>query len=241
MTTTYGGVTVKLMIERIAAEGKIVQEYIGTLNGGAANQTLYTRNFPITTDAGVATDDETLVDVFTNDGTLGSWTEYLDDGSDFQIVGATGAVTIQAAENQAGNVGERISISYYTKAEVGAAQNVEVRSEAELTTVHRLSSVAPQEIKEGPVEVSGTIGALYVSRDTFGKFMGQRDFYKTLADFSLYIHLDAPEGVIAGSSPYVKVANTKFGGGSLTVELGSILANNITFKGLAVSIGTNPA
>ena len=40
-------------------------------------------------DSGVAyTDAETEVDVFTDNGTPGSWTEYLDDGSDFTILGA---------------------------------------------------------------------------------------------------------------------------------------------------------
>jgi hypothetical protein len=102
-----------------------------------------------------------------------------------------------------------------------------------------LGSTDPQEIKEGNIAISGEIGQLYASRDLFGKMLGQRDFYKKLAEFSYYIYLDAPEGVIQTGSPYIKVANTKFGGsGSLSVDTGTITALNVGFKGLAVSIGT---
>jgi hypothetical protein len=222
---TYHGTTVKLVIERLTAEGKIAQEYIGTLSGGAVDQTFYTKNFPITTGAGVTTDAETEVDVFTNDGTLGSWSEYLDDGSDFEITGATGAVLIKAAENQGGNAGERISISYYTTAEVAVGQSAEVNWEGDLTDIHKLGSVLPQELKEGPVTIGGTIGQLYA---------------KKLADFSFYIYLDAPEGVIQSGSPYIKVANTKFGGGSLSVDVAGITALNVDYKGLALSQGLYP-
>ena len=64
---TYHGTTVKLVIENLTAEGKIQKEYIGTLDGGAADITFYTKNFPITTGAGVTTDTETEVDVFTDE------------------------------------------------------------------------------------------------------------------------------------------------------------------------------
>ena len=60
---TYHGVTAKVYWQRIAAEGKIIQEYIGTLDGSTNEQVLYTKSFPLTTNAGVATDLETEVDV----------------------------------------------------------------------------------------------------------------------------------------------------------------------------------
>ena len=229
----------KLVIERLAAEGKIQKEYIGTLNGLDADQEFYTHNFPITDDAGVTTDDEAEVDVFTDDGVPdGSPTEYEDDGSDFTIIGLTGEVTILAAENAAVNEGERISISYYTTAEVGEGQNASVDFDGGLEDTHKLGSRLPREIKEGPISISGSIGQLYPNRDLFGKFIGESDFYKKLAEFSFYIYLDAPEGVIQTGSPYIKVAKTKFGGGSLSVDLGSIVALDVTYRGLAVSTGT---
>ncbi|MHA1286256.1 MAG: hypothetical protein ACTSPB_02510 [Candidatus Thorarchaeota archaeon] len=239
--TTYHGATVKLIIERLLDEGKIEKEYIGTLDGSGLDIDFYTHNFPITTEIGVTTDDETDVDVFTDDGTPGSWTEYEDDGSDFEIVGATGKVTIKADENQASNAGERISISYYTTAEVGEGQNASVDFDGGLEETHKLGSRNPQEIKEGPITISGTIGQLFCDQHLFGKFLGESDFYKKLADFSFYIYLDAPEGVIADGSPYIKVANAKFGGGSLTVDLGAIAALDVNYRGLAVSTGTYSA
>ena len=309
---TYAGATVKLVIERLLAEGKIQKEFIGVLSGGAVNQDFYTKNFPITHDAGEAggvtgevvanaptdtifktdlpstVDDyyvgmtlrftsgalspwemrvisdyigatkqitvasafsaapsvgdafivEPSVDVFTDDETPGSWTEYVEDGTDYVIESLTGKVTVLADENQAGNAGERISISYYTKAEVAVGQNADVNWDGDLTDIHKLGSVMPQELKEGLVTIGGTIGQLYASRDLLGKVIGRSDFYKKLADFSLYIYLDAPEGEIQTGSPYIKVANTKFGGSSLSTAIGAITALDVTYKGLAVSEGT---
>lgn len=311
--TTYHGATVKLVIERLAAEGKIQKEYIGTLNGLAADQSFYAHNFPITGGAGepggvtgavvanaptssvFKTDlpstvedyykDMTLrftsgtlsdelsiitayaqstkqitvspafsvapsitdafivepsVDVFTDDGVPdGSPTEYLEDGTDY-ILGdsSKSKVTILAAENQAGNEGERISISYYTTAEVGEGQNATVDFDGGLEDQHKLGSRLPQKITEGLITIGGSVGQLHCDQSLFGKFLGQSDFYKKLADFSFYIYLDAPEGVIQTGSPYIKVANTKFGGGSLSVDLGAIVALDVTYKGLAISSGT---
>lgn len=309
---TYHGATVKLVIERLLAEGKIQKEYIGTLNGLGVDQVFYAHNFPITGGAGepggvtgavvanaptetvfktnllstvedyykdmtlrftdgdlvgelsiitayaqatkqitVASgfsvaptvDDafiiEPSVDVFTDDGIPdGSPTEYLEDGTDYFINGLTGKVTILAAENQGDNEGERISISYYTTAEVGEGQNASVDFDGGLEETHKLGSRLPREIKEGPITISGSIGQLFCDQHLFGKFLGESDFYKKLAEFSFYIYLDAPEGVIQTDSPYIKVAKTKFGGGSLTVDLGAIAALDVTFKGLAISTGT---
>lgn len=233
--TTYHGATVKLVIERLETEGKIAKEFIGATDGLGGAATFYTRNFPITDNAGVTTDDETEVDVFKRVAGTTSWTELSDIGDEFTITGATGEVVIAAGVNDAVY---QISISYYTTAEVGEGQNASVDFDGGLEETHKLGSRDPWEIKEGPISISGSIGQLYPNRDLFGKYIGESDFYKKLADFSFYIYLDAPEGVIADGSPYIKVANAKFGGGSLSVDLGSIVALDVTYKGLAVSSGT---
>ena len=231
--TTYHGATVKLVIERLADEGKIAKEYLGAIDGLGGAATFYTKNFPITTDAGVITDAETEVDVYKRVAGTTDWTELSDGGTDFTITGATGEVVIAAAVNDAVY---QISISYYTTAEVGMGQSASIDFDGGLEEVYKLGSRSPQEIKEGQKTLSGTIEQLYTSRDLIGKFLGESDFYKKLADFTFYIY---PNGETAGQ-PQIKLENVKFGGGSISVDVGSIMAARVTYKGLAVSVGSVP-
>jgi len=307
---TYHGASVKLVIERLSDETKIIQEYIGTLNGEAEDQDFYTKNFPITWDLGEAggvtgtveglngettttfkTDltgyaddyfngmtirfteaalDEQLriiddyvevdgvitvtevfseapgadafiiepsVDVYTDDADPdGDPTEYDEDGTDYVITGLTGKVTIQAAENAEGNADERISISYYTTAEVGRGQSASIDFDGALEEIYHLGSRSPQEIKEGPITISGTIEQLYTSRDLIGKFLGDKDFFDTLTDFTFYLY---PNGETTGQ-PQIKLENVKFGGGSLSVDIGGIMAASVTYKGLVMEVGSVP-
>lgn len=226
----------KLVIERLSSEGKISKEYLGDLDGGAADQDFYTKNFPITDSGGTITDTETDVDVYTDDGSEGSWTEYSDDGSDFVIDGSEGLVTIKAAENQAGNADEHVSISYYTSAEVGMGQSATIDFDGSLEETYKLNDRDPQEIKEGQKKISGTIKQLYCTRDLIGKFLGESDFYEKLTDFTVYWY---PNGETSGQ-PQIKLSNVKFGGGSLSVGLDSIMAADVSFKGLAVAVGSVP-
>ena len=229
--TSFSGTQAKLYLERVAAETKILHEYIGT-GDGAGIDLFYTANFPITTNAGVATDDELLVDVFTDQATPGSWHELEDDGSEFLITGATGEVAIQAIAN---NIGERYCIDYWYKSEVGTGQGVSIEFEGNLLDVHHLGDRDPKEIKEGVIALSGTITQLHCDRDLLGKFLGKSDFFKRLADFSLYLY---PTGSLAAGQPYVKLTGVKFGGGSLSVDVSSIVATNLNFKGKILSVGT---
>ena len=233
--TVYHGATVVLRICNLLAEGKIQKEYLGLLTGDTNEQTFYTKNFPITTNAGVATDDETLVDVFTRPATGGeTFTELDDDGSDFDITGATGAVVVEEAANQGGDAGKFLSISYYTTADVSRGQGATIDFNRDLQIIHELGSDAPKELSAGQYEISGTIEALYITRDMLGKVLSIEDFYKTLTSFSMYLY---PNGNTAGQ-PYIKVGSATFHGGTIKAGLKTILANNLKFKGTALSIGT---
>ncbi len=176
---------------------------------------------------------EPTVNVYSDEGTPGSWVEYTEDETDYYIAGLTGAVVISAAENQVGDTGDAVSIDYYTTALVGLGQSVTINFEGSLTDVYTLGDRDPQEIKEGIKSISGTIEQLYVSRDLIGKFLGESDFYERLSDFTLILF---PSGEVAG--PYIKLTNVKFGGGSINVGIDGILAANVTFSSLAVEVGT---
>jgi len=233
---SYHGVTCKIYKQKLDA--KIEKEYIGALDGGGADQTFYTKNFPITTVAGVATDDETLVDCFTNDGTEGSWSEYLDDGSDFVIIGATGAVTIKAAENQGGNAGERISISYYTRGEVGSGRTAKITWGRKVHERHKLGSPDVQELKAGKKEpVALEYDTFYITRDELGGILSESDFYKQLPDLDFYMY---PNGVTTGQ-PMIYVTDTKAESGSVEVTDDTLMLVKCKFKGVTGVVSTVPA
>ena len=230
----YHGATVDLRIANILAEGKIIQEYFGALDGDTAECPFYTKNFPITDNAGVATDAEVNVDVYTRVPGGVTWVELADDGSTFDIVGATGSVIVEEASNQAGDALKEVSISYWTDALVGRGQDASIEYERDLEVVHELGNAAPQELASGHTQVSGSIGSLYVSRDTIGKVLGESDFYKRLASFSFYLYPNKN----VGGQPYLKVAGAQFYGGSIKATLKGIMAVNVKYKGLVASVGT---
>ena len=234
--STFHGVTCKIYREKLDAQ--LTKEFIGILNGDTNDQTLYTKNIPITDSAGVATDDETDVDVFTDDGTpVGTWTEYAEDGSDYVITGATGAVVIQAAENQGGNVGERISIDYYYRAEVGMGQMAKIEDTRVLQEVHKLGSALVQEIKAGKrPAVKLEFDSFYISVDEFGGILSESDYTKKLGEYDFYMY---PNGVVQGQ-PRIKVVDIKAEFGSMEVNIDSILLAKARYLGKAVAIDTVP-
>jgi len=237
MSTTYHGSQVKIRLERLTAETKIQKEYLGVLSGAGVDQDFYTKNFPITTGAGVTTDAETDVDVFTRVSTGLSWVELSDAGADFTITGATGLVKVLAAKNAGGDAGKLVSISYFTTALVARGQGVSVDFSGDLEEVLELGNRAPQELKEGHTYLSGTIDALYITRDLLGKALGISDYYQRLTDYSFYLF---PNGETVGQ-PRIKLSNVKFSGGNLKVGLKALVAVNVKYKGLALSMDTVPA
>lgn len=232
---SYHGVTCKIYREKLDAQ--IVKEFIGTLDGGGADQTLYTKNIPITDSAGVASDVEADAPVYTNDKTLGSWTAYATDGSDYTITGATGAVVVKAAENQAANATERISITYYYRAEVGMGQMAKIEDTRVLQEVHKLGSELVQEIKAGKrPAVKLEFDSFYISVDEFGGILSEQDFTKKLAEYDFYMY---PNGV-TGGQPRIKVSDIKAEFSSMEVNVDSILLVKARYLGKATAIDTVP-
>lgn len=233
---SYHGVTCKIVRQKLDA--KISREFLGILSGGAANQTFYTKNIPITDAAGADTDDETDVDVYTDDGVPGTWTEYLDDGSDFTIDGGTGAVVIQAAENQGGNAGERVSISYYTKAEVGSGQGVSIESLRDLIERHKLGgSGTVEEVKAGKHHVTLNFESFYINRNELGSILSVGDFNEKLTAYDFYMY---PNLEVTGQ-PRILVSDIQAEMQRIEVDVDSLILVGATFKGIAVTIDTVPA
>jgi hypothetical protein len=234
---TYHGATVDVRVSRIAAEGKIIKEYLGLADGTGAEQVFHTKFFPITTDAGVATDLETEVDLYARDPATLVWTEADDDGSDFDIVGATGTVTLEELYNVVGIQNFPISISYYTDYTIARGQGASIEFSRDKEVIHELGNPAPQEIKTGHYTVSGSIDALISTNDMVTKGLSESDFYKLPPDCSLYLYPNKN----AASQPYFKVTNVVFTDISVKASLKGMMAVGLKYSGLLLAQGTNPA
>ena len=235
---TYHGVTAKSYFERIAAEGQIQKEVLGILSGGSVDQDFYTAMFPITTNAGVATDVETNVNVYTRVPTGLTWVTLSNASeTDFAITGATGLVKIKAAKNQPGDAGKIVSIDYWTKAEVGMGQGDAITTGREVKDIYKLGSADVQELvagKKQPVTVK--IKNYYVNRDLAGKLLGESDFYKKLAALSHYLY---PNGVTTGQ-PRIKVANIVAEGHGITASVDDAIVEDLSLKGITLTIDLVP-
>lgn len=237
MSEPVHGVEVVIYFKRLTAEGLVDKEYIGTLNGGAANQDLYTQMFPITTGVGVTTDDETLVNVFTDDGTPGTWTEYLDDGTDFLITGASGLVQIQAAENAGPNAGERIAIEYYTQFEMARGQSFDLTGARQLIEVWKLGSADVQDIIAGRKAAVGlTMIDLWVNRTMIGPFLSESDFYQKMTDVKVEIY---PSGTGSGER-YFTISEVKWENVTIGVSTDTLMEVTCGLKGKLLSSALVP-
>jgi hypothetical protein len=226
--TTYTGQTLKVKIKHLSS--KIIKEVLGTLSGGGVDQDFYTNAFPITTGAGVTTDDETEVDVYKAD------VELLDDGTDFTIVGASGKVTIKAAENQGGDAGKQITISYYTSLTVGFAQSVRLHTDRGLREVYELGDKNPQEIKEMNVHNDGEIERFWIDRNMMRVLGSDYAPGDSLPYFTIEV---APNGFTSGQ-PLITFSNAKFGTWDFDAAQDAIVSETSSFMALSSSVGTVP-
>ncbi len=227
----YNGMTIRFTSGALAAANqmRIIDDYVEV--DGVITVTVA---FSVAPGDGDTFIIEPSVDVFTDDGTLGSWSEYDEDGTDYQINALTGEVRVLSAENQGGNAGERISISYYQSEAPAVGQNVTIEHNQDLTEIYELGSTEPQELKEGPISISGTIGVIWADRSLMGTFLSLSDFYKKLSAYSLYLY---PNKYVSGQ-PYIKLSGVKFSGGTLGVDIDGPLALDVSYKGLAFESGT---
>lgn len=225
----YNGMTIRFTSGGNSGELRIIDDYAQT--NGQITVTVAFTGAPSASDAFII---EPSINVYTDDATPSTWTEYDEDGTDYIISAPTGQVTILAAENQGGNAGERISIDYYTTMTPGRGQSFEVGVKREILEVWELGSADPTDLVAGKKSISMSMDDLYIDASMFGWVIGESDFYQLPSDVTAYIY---PNHNVIGQ-PYVKVTNIKFEGGTFSGDIDSLLGLGFTMKALAVDVGT---
>lgn len=111
-------------------------------------------------------------------------------------------------------------------------QSVSFDFEGNLTDVYMLGDRDPQEVKEGTIAISGTIERLFGTAN----FSGSAVKFNELATAAVLLGWEValfPEGDVL---PKVTITGVKFGGYSISADIGGIVTESITFHGLAIAV-----
>jgi len=118
----------------------------------------------------------------------------------------------------------------YTDAD--QVESISIEHAQELTEIYQLGDVAPQELKEGTISISGTITRKYET----GNFSAAAVPFNEMATAAVKIEYWVaifPEG---DAFPKVLISNCKFGNYSCGVDIDGIFVETVDFKGLAFAI-----
>ena len=111
-------------------------------------------------------------------------------------------------------------------------QSVSFDFDGSLMEVYMLGDRDPQEVKEGTIAISGTIERIF----------GSANFSASATTFCGMVTDDPldelwvalfPEG---DALPKILISNCKFGGYSLTADIGDVVKESATFHGLAIAV-----
>ena len=206
---------VALPVKQIVTERMIDEDGHDAL-GDTVKTEFWTRSLPVTTNAGVTTDDETLVSVYLDGVIVAS--------ADYTLTGADGKIVFDSAPG----LGVVITVTYYTALTVGYAQNVTMSHAGGLEEVYAIGSRSPREIKEGKINIALKMQRCYVDRNLFGKVSQPG----VLPEFDVAIYT---EGIGSGL-PYF-TATGKFEGYDIPTGQGAVTMENVGFKGRIIAEG----
>ncbi len=111
-------------------------------------------------------------------------------------------------------------------------QSVTFDFEGNLMDIYMLGDRDPQEVKEGTIAISGTIERIFGTTNfsaSLTTFMGMATD-DPLDEFWVALF---PEG---DALPKILISNVKFGGYSLSADIGDVVKETVNFHGLAIAV-----
>lgn len=112
-------------------------------------------------------------------------------------------------------------------------QSVSFDFEGNLEDIYMLGDRDPQEVKEGTIAISGTIERLFGTTTFSATAVQFADLAIAAALLGWEVAL-FPSGVAA--TPKVLITGVKFGGYSISSDVGGIVTESLTFHGLAIAV-----
>ena len=188
----------------------------------AGQTTFYSKNFPITNNAGVVTDDENLVKVYVG-GVVQAAVAYT-------LTGSLGRIVFGVAPGAA----SRVTIDYYYQYEIAYGRSTEVTIDSGTEELHVLGMRTPKEILEGAVTIRGALERYFVSRDFIGKMTLDIAGDKGQTAFVIFLW---PLGQITGK-PVFTLRGIKFDPWVLSVpDPNTETTERLGYKGISIETG----
>jgi hypothetical protein len=186
--------------------------------GDGSKTTFYSRSFPIVDSTGAVTDDETQVTVYLDD-IAQSTTAYTLTGAEGKIVFGTAPAS-----------GKVVTMTYKYAKTVGYATGISITHNPNLEAFYEVGSREPKVIKEGNIEITGTVDRAFVDRDMLGK----ESYTGELGEFTLEVY---PEGVGEGK-PKITLSGVKFSGWTFDMPQDGWITESSDFIAKSIAVGT---
>jgi len=221
----------------IELSGDLTDEEMEGSPSAAGQTVFYTRSFPVVDPTTrLVTDDETKVTVKVDGVT--------EPAANYTLTGSLGKIEFGAAPG----AGKIVTISYSYQTIVGRAQGVSIDYANNVEALYELAGYpgsggrGPAAIKEGNIEMTGTVEKAYVDRDLIGKAVGRLKEgsgmagYKGLPEFTMYVY---PEGKTSGLRRAV-LAGVKFDTYTFDISQDAWLMEDTKFAFKTITLGTVP-
>jgi len=221
----------------IELSGDLTDEEMEGSPAAAGQTVFYTRSFPVVDPTTrQVTDDETKVTVKV-DGVTQLSTAYT-------LTGSLGKIEFAAAPG----ANKIITISYSYQTIVGRAQGVSIDHANNVEALYELAGYpgsggrGPAAIKEGNIEMTGSVEKAYVDRDLIGKSIGSLKWgtgmagYKGLPEFTMYVY---PEGKTSGLRR-ATLSGVKFDTHTFDISQDTWLMEDTEFFFKTITLGTIP-
>lgn len=221
----------------IELSGDLTDEEMEGSPAVAAQTVFYTRSFPVVDPTTrVVTDDETKVTVKVDGAAK--------ESTDFTLTGSLGKIEFVIAPG----ADKIVTITYSYQTIVGRAQGVSIDYANSVEALYELAGYSgssgrgPVALKEGNIELTGSVEKAYVDRDLAGKAVGRlkqgtgMTLYKGLPEFTMYIY---PEGKTSGLRRAV-LAGVKFDTHTFDIAQDAWLMEAAEFFFKTITLGTIP-
>jgi len=221
----------------IELSGDLTDEEMEGSPSIAGQTVFYTRSFPVVDPkTREVTDDETKVTV-KGDGVT-------EPSANYTLTGSLGKIEFTAAPG----ADKIITIIYSYQTIVGRAQGVSIDHANNVEALYELAGYpgsggrGPAAIKEGNIEMTGSVEKAYVDRDSIGKSIGSLKWgvdmagYKGLPEFTMYVY---PEGKTSGLRR-ATLSGVKFDTHTFDISQDTWLMEDTEFFFKTIALGTVP-
>lgn len=220
MATPLSTDSAKAWVARVILRGTIVGEELINSPTAAAEDTYYSRSFPIVDPTGFwVTDNEFKVTLYDDAVAQGAGA--------FTLTGSLGRVVFGAAPANDSVI--TMDYTYQRTLAYGKAANITIDGGVE--GIHVLGMRTPKELLEGIVKITGSLERYFIDRDFVGKLGLDPDGDQGQPEFTMFLY---PLGPYTGK-PYYTLTGVKFSPWNLDLpDPNSVVTDKLDWEALTI-------